>query len=365
MKRTSVALLAGLGMAAGAWFGLRPHLERSTVAVLIVRPNVPAPFADAVEDGATIALEERAGRAGDFYVELRVREDNLWLFTPGRARLAPDAPVADDVVAVVAAGPGPGLAWTTDAAPPPPAFAVLSPVDTFPRDPARCAAGTPHYFRVLPDDRRTGRAAAGWARELGASRALVLTERHNARSGLVAAAFVERARELGLEADGPVPVAALLPRPPVDPGAADVVFFAGEDPPYATAHDVFRELRDGGYAGVLMMADASPHVSYLVAPGPLVEGTRLVSPFSPPPEKFAEAFRKRFGRPAGPHAWSGYRAAEAAFEAVERATAGTPEAVRLELSALPRFDAIGEAADAAPHAYVVRDGRFEPDGPLE
>ena len=367
MKRTGGWLLgiaAGLGMLGGTAIGLFPYLFRENVTIVIVRPSVdPAPFADAIEDGTLLALEERDFRAGRFRVDVKVHRANLWHFNPGREALALESilDVNPGTAAIITAGPGSGMIYT-GGVPGPNTVPVLSAADTVPRDPsAACSDAPPAYFRVLPDDRLQGAAAADWARRLSCARAYVLHEQFNTRSQLIASAFAKRAGELGLEIAGndridplkPAVSAVVLSELP------DVVFFAGENPPYTVAHALFSRLRELGYTGRLMMAEASPHLSFLVVPGRAVEGTYLVSPFPPLPEKFRERFRERFNRRAGPHNYSGYLAAQAALNAIEQARSRKPGTVRHACAKLPHFDRNGDTADNAPAGYVLKNGEFE------
>ena len=108
-----------------------------------------------------------------------------------------------------------------------------------------------------------------------------------------------------------------------------------------------------------MMAEASPHISYLVAPGLLVDGTFLVSPFPAPPLEFRDRFRKCTVRRAGPHNDSGYLAALAALNAIEHANSREASAIREACTSLGQFDAKGDTTENPPSGYEAKNGEFE------
>ncbi len=334
MRRAGGWLLGALVlaiMAAGAWLGLRPFLLREDATILFVRQAaMPAPSADAIASGLRMALEESLHRAGRFRV--RLEEQSLPL---GPLELSPF------VLAEVSPDPESSSGR----------LPVVMAVATLPEGDG---------FRLLPDATRQGRAAADWAGRLGATCAMVVEENSNRRSALIAEAFRGRAGEIRLA----VALSEIFPRPPEElaraasASGADLVFFGGENPPYWHGQWLFGALRTAGYAGRLMLADASPEVSYLDASGLFPEGTYLLSPLAPPPPGFDARYQAYAGKPPGPHVHTGYLAGRALLDALELTSRPDRDAVRWSLAQLSCFDVSGATTANHPAGYVMREGRF-------
>jgi hypothetical protein len=146
-----------------------------------------------------------------------------------------------------------------------------------------------------------------------------------------------------------VPVDAVLAAKP------DLVFYAGEDAPYRTTFKLFSQLRQKGFGGPLLTADADPETSFLATRPDLVDGTYLVSPFAPAPPELSAAM----GTVPGPHVTAGYYAMKAALEAIDRANSVEPADLRRAAAQLPYFDAKGGAALRKCALYGARAGRYE------
>jgi len=279
-----LGLLVVAAMAGGGWFALRRVYPQGSVDVLLLRTlDEREPTANALRRGAEFALEEAGLRAGRYRV--RLLEDQRGLF--------PLPPVW--------IGISEGILLRGDEQPPPLSVTAF---DTHPWNPTGC-------FRITPDCDRQGRTAAQWAKQSKAARVFLLRDKPSLKSEAIAAAFESAARERGLAIDGPVD--SSLERPAlfnrILASGADLLFYSGEEAPYSTAFTLFSALREKGFAGILVMAEADPEVSFLATRPSLVEGTYLVSPFAPPPPELAA----RMGTTPGPHVTASYFAMKAAL----------------------------------------------------
>lgn len=330
-----------LVMAAGAWLGFRPYLTREAVNVVFIRPGVkPAPAADALESGFRLAVSESGGRAGRFRLLHRSSEDGTGLSIGATLHIELD----DDVAAAVSASEG-GDCLGDD-------HLVVSTLGVDP--------GTP-CFRILPSLGNMGASAARWAKRAGVSRVFVLREMFDEGIGAVTAGFETEAKRVGIVVPAAEPV-----HDPVESVAEEVleagpdcVFYGGERAPFSRMAHVFAALRHQGYRGRLVMADVDIKVSMLDAPGPLVEGTYLVSPLAPAPADFVPKYRAFAGKDPGPHVYYGYLGGRAALGAIAAANSRDPGTVRRAAASLPQFDGKGETRTNFPALYVVKEGRFE------
>lgn len=272
--------------------------------------------------GGFLALQERNHRAGRFKVRTRDgnRERLAYQTDTGNTGSEPIAAILDIGLGVWAAD---GLAD---------AFPVLSTVNPYPRPDSE----EHPRFLAIPPAERLGESAARWARSLGARRVFLLEEMFDDRSSLVADAFRKRAEAHGIEKVGEIrfhqPYGSLAEE--VLRTKPDAVFMAGEPRPHAKTREIFRLLREAGFAGELLFADSDPDGSLVVLqPVTFPEGSRLVSLLAPPPAEFSG----RFGH-TPPGTWYGYLAARAAIDAIEKSESKDPAAIR---RALASFSAPG------------------------
>lgn len=299
MKRAGGWLLgfvAVAAMAGGGWFAMRRVFQREDVDILLFRAHRD-PTADALKRGAETALQEVDHRVGRFRLRLLEYERGLLPLSPAWIGTSEDFLLQGATEHVQ--------------------FMVLA-FDTWPRD-------TSAAFRITPGCDEQGAAAAAWARKSGASRAALLREPGCELSRAIADAFERGARAQGL---------TLVETPE----RADLVFYSGEEAPYATAFKLFSELRAKGFKGALVMGEADPGVSYLATRPDLVDGCYLVSPFAPGPAGVA-----------GPHVTAGYFAMKAVIAAIDRANSVDPKDLHQAASPSTRPCAL----------YVARNGRFE------
>lgn len=330
MKRAGgwiLGLLVVASMAGAAWFVVRPALHRRTMAVLVAAGDRgDTPTRRALLRGARQALDEATFRAGSFKIVLiedfvRDMEPNYHL-----------GPWFGTSEAILRRGDQQ------------PRLLRVSAIETHPRD-------VSDTFQITPSFERQGRAAAAWAKKRQAKRVSLLYDSGNTRSEAIAAAFGTVAKFSGLE------IEALAATSLNDVLAAkpDLVFYAGEDAPYNTTYTMFSQLREKGFNGPLITAEADPEVSFLATRPDLVDGTYLVSPFAPAPPELA----KTMGTSPGPHVTAGYYAMKAALEAIDRADSTEPEDLRSAAAGLPYFDALGRAALRKCALYIARNGRYE------
>ncbi len=323
-----LGVVAVLAMAAGGWYALRPVFQRETATVLFVGTGTRPPTDEAIWRGANFAVHEAGDRAGRFKVRL-VR---------GPILTSPDIHV---------------VAYVTTSEPvsnfPAPDFVALDP-----EPPLRFS------FYAAPGLTRQARAAVDWVRRSNLGRVILVRDAPTC-SLEIAHAFESAARDRTLAVEGPFALGAgrsgVIAR--ILESRPDLVFYSGEEAPYATGYEIFSELREKGFTGKLLMADADPGVSFLVAPDRLVEGTLLVSPFAPPPKEFADGYRAWSGLRAGTHAYYGYFAMKAAMEALSRADSLDLDLIKRAGTQLPYFDAQGATTVHSCALYVARNGHFE------
>lgn len=328
MRRTGgwvLVLLAIGAMAGGGWFALRRAVKREAATVVFLRCGRD-PTDKAMARGGEFALQEAEGRAGRFSVALV------------------QAPLAGSASGDVWIGTSGALLQQGDVQPHP---FFISVVDTHPLD----AAGR---FRISPGCDQQGSSAARWARKSGLSRVFLLRDSPSLRSKAIAAGFETAAGALGITVEGPAEAAPEN----VDrilASKADLVFYSGEEAPYGTTAKIFAALREKGFSGRMVAAEADPEVSFLATRPGLVDGTYLVSPFAPAPPELAA----RMGFVPGPHVTAGYFAMKAMLDAIDRASSIGEDALHRAAASLPYFDDQGRAALRRCALYVARDGRFE------
>jgi hypothetical protein len=344
-------ILATLGIGASAFLGLAPLLFREKVKVLFVADNPSTPSGDAIQSGFRFALDERGSRLGRFRVEgvLTDNYSSLWIPGKGGGTYYMDLPhEAPEVLGIVGIDT-PYIDKTN----------ISIPMVWCSGDRSEEEEPQGRYC-VIPALEEQGRNAAKWALRTGARRILVLGERFKDRSGAIARGFLGEVRALGgalvqerlLDDQEPPPSAEILGDAP------DLLFFTGEAPPYSRAWEIFTALRSAGYSGRLLLADASVSVSFLAAPGRLVEGCHLVSSLAPPPPEFVGPYREFAGKDPGPHVYYGYLAGRAILEAIDQARSRRRDKIRAGLASSPCFDRRGEST--LPCAlYAARNGKFE------
>jgi branched-chain amino acid transport system substrate-binding protein len=232
-------------------------------------------------------------------------------------------------------------------------MAMISPGNTYPglTKPGTGTAGEPwvyfplgvrNYFRVITADDFQGRAAAAYAKELGATSVYVLDDTELYGHG-IAEIFARSAAELGLRvAGGPESIdvrrseygelaAKIMQTQP------DLVYFGG----YSTNHapEVLRDLQAAGYTGAFMGADGiaddefikrdqeyglrSNGQIYATLPG--LPAATLTGPGAEWYQRYKLLYPDDTNEDFAPF---GYEAARVAISAIERAGKKDREAIR-------------------------------------
>lgn len=125
---------------------------------------------------------------------------------------------------------------------------------------------------------------------------------------------------------------------------ADAVFWTAY---YADAAKLIRQLRRGGYQGLITMGDGSNSPKLFDLAGGAAEGVYVfsnpIAKFLPEAKAFIKAFKDRFGVAPGPYAPLAYDSIMLLADAMERAGTTDPDAVIKALAATDNFD--GMAGD--------------------
>lgn len=122
---------------------------------------------------------------------------------------------------------------------------------------------------------------------------------------------------------------------------ADAVFWTAY---YADAAKLIRQLRRGGYQGLIAMGDGSNSPKLFDLAGGAAEGVYVfsnpIAKFLPEAQAFIKAFKKRFDTAPGPYAPLAYDSMMLLADAMERAGTTDPDAVIKALAATKNFDGI-------------------------
>ncbi|MEK7276335.1 MAG: branched-chain amino acid ABC transporter substrate-binding protein, partial [Chloroflexota bacterium] len=137
--------------------------------------------------------------------------------------------------------------------------------------------GTPNYTRVVPADDLQGAVAAQWAQQLGASSVYILDDQELYGKG-VADVFDKVAQEIGLTVLGHEGIdgkaadykALATKVKDLDPG---LIYFGGIT--QNNAGQLWKDIRNVGYEGILMGPDGLAEAAFIDAAGDAAEGTYL------------------------------------------------------------------------------------------
>jgi branched-chain amino acid transport system substrate-binding protein len=295
----AVALLAA-AVATGCGVSGDAAIEAPvTVYVSLPLTGKRAPAGQDAADGARLALERAGGKAGSIQVRAEFLDDangRGWDPTAvGRnARTAVQDSSAAAYIGELDSEPTrASVPITNDAgllqvSPGAGGVDLTRPAAGYPDSPDRYRpSGDPNFARTVPADDVVVRAAADWASELGARRAVVLAGRPF--EDLAAAEFESAAAERGIE---------------VTVARGSYSFNPAARPPVAAyiPHPIPPRLRISGQPMTLgLSAQLDPSIL--------------------PASDFAAQFRARFGRDPGPYAAYGYEAMELVLQSI--AAAGT------------------------------------------
>jgi branched-chain amino acid transport system substrate-binding protein len=249
---------------------------------------------------------------------------------------------------------------------------MISPTAT---DPELTSQGYSRVFRATFTEREVGQQMADLAAARGYRRVAICYIRNRYGRGL-ANAFEERGGERGLR---------VVARQSYDPSgdtslafapivrewkelALDAIFLAGEVP---SATGFITHARSQGLAVPILGGDAMSSDALLAA-GPVAEGTVVAMffhPDEPRPEaqRFATAFRERYGTSPDAGSALGYDAVKLLVHAMREARSTVPDDVARALHAARDWQGVTGAFAFSPNGdlldrrivkAVVRDGRF-------
>ena len=257
-------------------------------------------------------------------------------------------------------------------------MAMISPGNTYPglTKPGTGTAGEPYvyyplgvrnYFRVVPADDLQGRAAAAYAKEIGAKSVFVLDDTELYGKG-IAAIFAAESKNLGLTvAGGPESIdthasdySRLADR--IIQSGADLVYFGG-----ITANQpakVLADLRRAGYDGAFMGADGIADDTFIssitnsVSDKNNIYSTLVGLPAAQLTGDGAQWYAKYKAQyPADNNedfASFGYEAAKVALSAIERANKKDREAIRQAVAQT--------STDLIPGSHILGDWSFDTNG---
>ena len=269
---------------------------------------------------------------------------------------------------------------------------MISPANTYPglTKPGQGAEGEPDKFypngarnfsRVVPTDDLQGAVAAQWAKDLGANTVYVLDDQELYGKG-IADVFDKSAQELGMQVvghegiDGTAADYKALAAKIKDLNP-DLTYFGGIT--QNNAGQLWKDIRNMGYEGLLMGPDGIFEDAFLTAAGKAAEGTYLTFGGVPPDRltgkagEWRDAYKAKFGSDAEVYAVYGYIAATMLLDAFERVCSGggvptDRKAVRDAVFSTQDFESVlgkfsiddnGDTTITTMSGSVVKDGKFE------
>jgi branched-chain amino acid transport system substrate-binding protein len=233
-----------------------------------------------------------------------------------------------------------------------------------------------NFARVLPTSDVQGAVAAGWAKQLGASRAYLVTNDGEGFGVYVSRSYIDYAPKIGLNVVGgpdtlsdPVALAARIKA-----ANPDAVFFAGSINDKVV--QLWQELRRSLPADVRLMGPSTFAVdpSFISRAGQAAEGTYITFPTLEPRfltgqgADFYERMRQRLGGEPEDYAAYAYDATRAALDAIRRTGRKDRAAIRDAVFATRDFDGVlgkwsftdsGDTTLLAMGGRQVRDGRID------
>jgi branched-chain amino acid transport system substrate-binding protein len=316
------ALVATLALA-GCNAGAGPNVVQGQTLTIYAGLPLRGPSAargQAIENGVKLALADAGGRVGGRRVEAVYIDDTRG--TPPQWSQAGAAEAArtasQDITAIGYIGDVESgatrvsLPITNQAE-----MAQVSPASTA-VDLTRAAGGQlPQrlqpsekrtFVRVVPADDVQARAAAAWAKQLGARR-IAASDDGSVFGHLVSVAFGDGARKVGLKV---VPLSA----------SPDIVYFGGTaTTALAPLQRLARQLPHARFIGPDSLLDPGLLRSVTHVGLPLLITSPFLDPSQLPPagRKLVTEYRRRFGSAPDPAAAYGYEAASLLLDAIRRA----------------------------------------------
>ena len=243
-----------------------------------------------------------------------------------------------------------------------------------------------NYTRVIPSDELQGAAAAGWSKQIGATKAYVLDDTQLYGHG-IAVFYQSTAQKIGLQVvggpEGIDPQAsdyrALAQK--IRGAGADVVFFGGITP--NNAGKLWQDLRDTLGANIKLMGpDGIYEQAFIDAAGQAAEGTYITFGGVPAPkltgkgQQWYTTYKQQFnGEPEAYTAYA-YEAAKVVLQAIQNAagscathnSAQCRGAVRDAIFSTKNFDGVlgtwsftetGDTTLKQMSGRQVKDGKFD------
>ncbi len=241
--------------------------------------------------------------------------------------------------------------------------------------------GMRNYSRVVPADDVQGAAGARWAQNLGAKSVYILDDQELYGQS-VAVTFQQTAKEIGLNVlghefiDGTAANYKTLAAKIKNLGP-DLIYFGGIT--QNNAGQLWKDIRNAGYTGMLMGPDGIYEDAFLSAAGDAAEGTYITFGAVPPSEltgkagEWRYAYKTKFGADPEMYTVYGYVAATMLMDAFERVCASGGSLLDRAMvrdavfstkdfdSVIGRFsiDPYGDTTLALMSGSRVRNGRFE------
>jgi branched-chain amino acid transport system substrate-binding protein len=231
------------------------------------------------------------------------------------------------------------------------------------------------FHRIIANDAVQGPAAGRYiADTLGARKVFVIDDTEAYGHGLAAeviSVLGSRVVQSAQVPSGQSDLTGLVSQ--IRAAAPDVIFFGGY---YLEAGLLLRQMRSAGVTATFVSGDAVKDDEFLLDAGKVAaEGAIITCPCAPPESAtggFAEAYRKRFGRPAGTYSTEAYDAANIFLDGILAGRLTRPGMVSF-VSAYAgsgvngdiRFGPTGELISShSVWAYQVRDGVIVPMQPI-
>ncbi|TVQ20521.1 MAG: branched-chain amino acid ABC transporter substrate-binding protein [Spirochaetaceae bacterium] len=357
-----VCLIASIGM---VFAGGQRQADTIKIGVAGVHSGDLAPFGLPTVNAARMVADQvnSAGGLLGRQIELVVEDDQC---APDVATNTAAKLLSDGVVAVIGHICS-GATSTALAIYEPERLVSISPSSTNP-----ALTDFPNFFRTIaPDDAQAALQVAFAVNELGAQRVALLHDREDYGRGLA-----EFARDYLQEAGVPVVLFEGITAGAVDYSAiinrvaaenADLVIFGGYHP---EASKLVDQMRSRGLNTAFMSGDGIFNDTFIDVAGAAAEGVYSTSPKDTGDNPIAlaaiQAHVARFGEEPGAFFMNAYAAAQALFNAIEKAgstdydaiiAALRSEAIDTPLGRLT-FDEAGNATGVGFSVYQVQGGRF-------
>ena len=385
---TTGIIVALVAIIIGGAYYFSINTTNNVVKIVTSYPMQKISVGQDIVNGITLALEHANYKAGEFDIELVVKDDGdadgHWLeeLEAQNAEAAANDPDVMVYLAPFNSGAAKISIPITNKA----GLAQISPGNTWPgltqpgflpgEPGVFYPTGVRSYFRICPTDALQGPAGAIWAKELGAKTVYIFDDGEAFGVG-IAKLFIDKAEEIGLTVIGQETLnkraddftAELRSLQDTQP---DLIYFAGITPnggvPLVKG---VRELLPGT---LFMGSDGIREQAFLDGAGVAAEGVYTAIVGVPPDQLTGEgkvmvdAYVERFGKEPGTYSVFGYEAANVALRAIEKAGEKDRRAIMEEIASIKEyngvlgtwgFDRNGDTTLTLVSGSVVKNGAFE------